>query len=216
LGLIITVAKSDEEVRRALEPYRDIVVIGCGTCATICRTGGEDQVKEMVEKLVGWGKNVLASMVVESPCDVRIDKRDLRRIEDEVEKADALLVMSCGVGVQAVGEASGKKVLAALDTVFLGEVEHIGRFLERCRECGMCVLNETEGLCPMVLCAKGLMNGPCEDMINGKCGVIENDVDCVWVKVWERMKNEGREDAFLRVNPPLDRSVKVGAMKVTW
>jgi len=214
--LIITVAKSDEEVRRALEPYRDIVVIGCGTCATICRTGGEDQVKEMVEKLVGWGKNVLASMVVESPCDVRIDKRDLRRIEDEVEKADALLVMSCGVGVQAVGEASGKKVLAALDTVFLGEVEHIGRFLERCRECGMCVLNETEGLCPMVLCAKGLMNGPCEDMINGKCGVIENDVDCVWVKVWERMKNEGREDAFLRVNPPLDRSVKVGAMKVTW
>ncbi|MEM2829965.1 MAG: methylenetetrahydrofolate reductase C-terminal domain-containing protein, partial [Candidatus Jordarchaeales archaeon] len=69
---------------------------------------------------------------------------------------------------------------------------------------------------PMVLCAKGLMNGPCEDMINGKCGVIENDVDCVWVKVWERMKNEGREDAFLRVNPPLDRSVKVGAMKVTW
>ncbi|MBS7247548.1 MAG: methylenetetrahydrofolate reductase C-terminal domain-containing protein [Candidatus Jordarchaeales archaeon] len=214
--MIITVAKSDEEVRRALEPYRDIVVIGCGTCATICRTGGEDQVKEMVEKLVGWGKNVLASMVVESPCDVRIDKRDLRRIEDEVEKADALLVMSCGVGVQAVGEASGKKVLAALDTVFLGEVEHIGRFLERCRECGMCVLNETEGLCPMVLCAKGLMNGPCEDMINGKCGVIENDVDCVWVKVWERMKNEGREDAFLRVNPPLDRSVKVGAMKVTW
>ncbi|MEM2829964.1 MAG: methylenetetrahydrofolate reductase C-terminal domain-containing protein, partial [Candidatus Jordarchaeales archaeon] len=144
--MIITVAKSDEEVRRALEPYRDIVVIGCGTCATICRTGGEDQVKEMVEKLVGWGKNVLASMVVESPCDVRIDKRDLRRIEDEVEKADALLVMSCGVGVQAVGEASGKKVLAALDTVFLGEVEHIGRFLERCRECGMCVLNETEGL----------------------------------------------------------------------
>lgn len=214
--MIITVAKSDEEVRRALEPYHDIVVIGCGTCATICRTGGEDQVKEMVEKLVGWGKKVLASMVVESPCDVRIDKRDLRRIKDEVEKADALLVMSCGVGVQAVGEASGKKVLAALDTVFLGEVEHIGRFLERCRECGMCVLNETEGLCPMVLCAKGLMNGPCEDMINGKCGVIENDVDCVWVKVWERMKSEGREDAFLRVNPPFDRSVKVGAMKVTW
>jgi len=216
LSLIITVAKSDEEVKRALEPYRNIVVVGCGTCATICRTGGEDQVKEMVEKLMGWGKNVLASMVVESPCDVRIDRRDLRRIEDEVKRADAILVMSCGVGVQAVGEASGKKVLAALDTIFLGEVEHIGRFLERCRECGMCVLNETEGLCPIVLCAKGLMNGPCEDMINGKCGVVGDEADCVWVKVWERMKSEGREEDFLRVNPPLDRSVKVGAAKVVW
>ncbi|MBS7288601.1 MAG: methylenetetrahydrofolate reductase C-terminal domain-containing protein [Candidatus Freyarchaeota archaeon] len=214
--MIITVAKSDEEVRRALEPYRNIVVIGCGTCATICRTGGEDQVKEMVEKLVRWGKNVLASMVVESPCDVRIDRRDLKRIEDEVKEADALLVMSCGVGVQAVGEASGKRALAALDTVFLGEVEHIGCFVERCRECGFCVLNETEGLCPIVLCAKGLMNGPCEDMVNGKCGVVKDDVDCVWVKVWERMKSEGREEDFLRVNPPLDRSVKVGVGRVVW
>ncbi len=214
--MIITVAKSDDEVRRALEPYRNIVVIGCGTCATICRTGGEDQVKEMVGKLVGWGKNVLASMIIESPCDVRIDKRDLKRIEDEVRKADALLVMSCGVGVQAVSEASGKRTLAALDTVFLGEVEHIGRFVEKCRECGICVINQTEGLCPVVLCAKGLMNGPCEDMMDGKCGVIDGNVECVWVKVWERMKAEGREEDFLKVNPPLNRNVKVGAAKVVW
>ncbi len=214
--MIITVAKPDEELKRVLEPYGNLVVIGCGTCATICRTGGEDQVKEMVKKLIGWGKNVLAAMVIESPCDIRIDRRDLKRISDEVDRADALLVMSCGVGVQAVGEASGKRTLAALDTVFLGEVEHIGRFYERCRECGVCILNETEGLCPMVLCAKGLLNGPCEDMVDGKCGAVEGDVDCVWVKIWERMKEEGREDDFLKVNPPFDRGVKAGAAKVVW
>ncbi|MHA1431726.1 MAG: methylenetetrahydrofolate reductase C-terminal domain-containing protein, partial [Candidatus Freyarchaeota archaeon] len=147
------------------------VVVGCGTCATLCQTGGDEQVKEMVQKLTDWGKEVTGSIVIESPCDLRIDRRDLKRIGDAVNEADALLVMSCGVGVQTVAEASNKITLAALDTVFIGQVERIGKFYERCRACGECILNETGGICPITRCAKHLLNGPCGGMHEGKCEV---------------------------------------------
>lgn len=213
--MIITKVKSDEELKGAIEPFKKLAVVGCGTCATLCQTGGEEQVKAMVQKLTDMGKQVTGSIVIENPCDLRIDKRDLKRIDEALSNAEALLVLSCGAGVQTVAEASGKITLAALDTIFIGEVERIGKFYEMCRACGSCILNETGGICPITRCAKHLLNGPCGGMHQGKCEV-GTDKDCAWILIYNRLKEQGRSELFTKFREPRDYSVKAGPAEVIW
>ncbi len=52
----------------------------------------------------------------------------------------------------------------------------------------------TGGICPIVGCPKELVNGPCGGVRDGgKCEVIE-DLDCVWVNIYNKMKAEGELD----------------------
>ena len=77
--MIITTQKPLEEIMKYLEPYSNILVVGCGTCATEVQTGGEKQVEEMADKLRGrW---FVDTMMIETPCDERIARRDWRRAQ---------------------------------------------------------------------------------------------------------------------------------------
>ena len=51
LNLIITVQKPLDEIMKMLEGYDKIVIVGCNTCSALCQTGGEEEIKEIVEKL---------------------------------------------------------------------------------------------------------------------------------------------------------------------
>ena len=51
---------------RYLEPYTDILIVGCGTCATEVQTGGEKQVEEMANKFRGRWFVVCAKMLIAS------------------------------------------------------------------------------------------------------------------------------------------------------
>ena len=203
--MIITEQKPFEEILEMVKPYKKIAIIGCDTCATLCQTGGEEQVKEMAEKLKD---RVVSAFIMETPCDMRTCRRDLRRHREELEEAEAILVMSCGAGVQNIADLSGKVVIPALNTKFLGKTERIGRFYEMCRACGDCILYETGGICPLTRCAKGLLNGPCGGQVDGKCEVGGYERDCAWVLIWKRLKEQGRLDLFKKFRPPRDRSYK--------
>jgi ferredoxin len=204
--MIITNQKTEEEMKEITEPFGRIFVVGCGSCATSCQTGGEEQVVEMVKKL---GKKALGSAMVEEPCDLRLARRDLKDHKDKIKRADAVLVMSCGAGVQTISDYSGKVVLPALDTMFIGSTERIGRFYDRCAACGECVLDETGGICPITRCAKSLLNGPCGGQVEGKCEVGDYKNDCAWVLIWKKLKEEDRLDLFTTFRPPRDFSKKV-------
>jgi ferredoxin len=204
--MIITKQKSMEKIIEMLEPFPKVFIVGCGTCSTSCMTGGEDQVIEMAEKL---GDRVLGSKVVEDPCDIRLDRRDLREYKEQIKDADAILVMSCGVGVQTIGDYADKVVIPALDTLFIGETERLGKFHDRCKACGECILDETGGVCPLTRCAKGLLNGPCGGQVNGKCEVGNYEEDCAWVQIYDRLKEQDRLELFTKFRPPRDYSVKV-------
>ena len=54
----ITKQKSQEEIQQGLEGQDRVFIIGCGTCTTMTRTGGIDQVVEMKEYLQELGKRV--------------------------------------------------------------------------------------------------------------------------------------------------------------
>ena len=203
--MIITQNKPFEEIQKMTEPFEKIFIVGCGTCSTSCQTGGEEQVAEMSGKL---GDKVVGTAMVEEPCDLRIDRRDLRAHRDTIGEADAILVMSCGVGVQTVGDHTGKVVLPASDTLFIGETERIGKYYDRCKACGECILDETGGICPITRCAKSLLNGPCGGQVEGKCEVGEYEDDCAWVLIWKRLKEQDRLDLFMEFRPPRDNSKK--------
>jgi ferredoxin len=208
--MIITEQKKFEEILDKLAPYKKVLVLGCGHCATVCQTGGEDQVKAMAQKLkeakASSGMTV-ETAIVEEPCDVRILKRDSKKAKKEFDSADVILTMCCGVGTQTVGGTMNKVVVPALNTLFIGEVERIGKFEEMCRACGNCILEETGGICPITRCAKGLMNGPCGGMSKGKCEVKNYTKDCGWVLIYNKLKEQGRLDKFRQYRQPRDYSL---------
>ena len=201
--MIVTTQKEFTGVLRALGEGKRWVVVGCSECAAICQTGGSAQVEEMVRRLEEAGKEVLASVSLASPCDRRLSRRDLRRVEAELGRADGVLCLSCGGGAQAIGSLVDVPVLAALDAHFAGTVERIGVFQEECALCGDCLLNETAGLCPESLCPKGLRNGPCEGSGEGHCDV-HPDADCVWERIHGRLVGLGQEARFGVPHPPPD------------
>ncbi|MFB0558065.1 MAG: methylenetetrahydrofolate reductase C-terminal domain-containing protein [Candidatus Bathyarchaeia archaeon] len=204
--MIITKQKPEDEIAQMTEPFKKLFIVGCGSCATSCQTGGEEQVSELVESL---GDKVVGSAMVEEPCDLRLDRRDLKEHRDTIKEADAILVMSCGSGVQTLGEYSGKVVLPALDTLFIGETKRIGQFYDTCKACGECILDETGGICPITRCPKSLLNGPCGGQVQGMCEVGEYEYDCAWVLIWKALKEQGRLDLFTTFRPPRDNSKKV-------
>jgi len=209
--LIITKPKAPKKILEMTRPYKRIFIVGCGTCSTTCQTGGEEQVKEMAKKV---GRKVIGAAVVESPCDLRLVKRDLGKSKQLLDKADALLVLSCGVGAQVLAEHTGKVIIPGLDTVFVGKIERIGRFYERCRPCADCIIFETGGICPIVRCSKGLLNGPCGGMIKGKCEAGGHTRDCAWVLIYNALKQQGRLELFSKFRPPMDRSKKAQPQEV--
>ncbi len=52
----ITRQKTMDEIQKGLQGLDKVFVIGCGTCTTLTKTGGIDQVTEMKGKLQEAGK----------------------------------------------------------------------------------------------------------------------------------------------------------------
>jgi ferredoxin len=202
--ITITKQKPLEEVIKSLGKAKKVYLIGCGTCATVCHTGGKTEVMEMKEKLEAAGKEVTGWMVVPTACD-ELTKDALKEQSAEIKKADAVLVMSCAFGVQTVAMSSDKAVYPALNTLFVGKEEAPGEFIDVCTQCGNCVLASTAGICPLVRCAKGLLNGPCGGSVGGKCEVSP-DTPCAWQLIYDRLKALGQLDKLEEIEPLRDWS----------
>jgi len=188
--VIITKAKPLEEIMESLDGEEAVFLVGCSECATVCKTGGEEEVAAMKILLEQKGKRVSGQVILNPGCNLLEAKKEFRRSKEELEHADSILVMSCGGGVQIAQEASGKLVHPANNTLFLGTVKRFGQFQEYCSMCGECLLDITGGLCPATRCAKGLLNGPCGGAKDGKCEV-DPDKDCVWIKIYEQLSETG-------------------------
>jgi len=208
----ITRQKSLEEIEPQLEGLERVYIIGCGTCATMTKTGGRDEVLDMKERLQGLGKMVTGWTVIPTACD-EMTEASLKENGGAIQGADCLLVMSCALGVQRVGSYNSKPVIPALDTLFMGVEDGLGFFHEVCDQCGHCVLGYTAGICPITACHKGLLNGPCGGTDNGKCE-IDKERDCAWTLIYQRLKEQGRLD-LMRKYQPLKNSQVITRPRVT-
>ena len=211
--VVITTRKPTEEVINVLKEndVKKIVLVSCGVCAALCQTGGTEGLEEWNNILEKEGFEIITGIVVEDVCDNRVMKKDFRKIDEDLKKADTIVTLSCGLGVQSIitvleNKYPEKMVFVTNNTMFMGETERIGRFRMRCLGCGDCLLNETGGICPLTTCAKALMNGPCGGMVDGKCEVGNYERDCGWVLIYKRLKALGKLDLFSKLRDARDWS----------
>ncbi len=205
----ITAQKPIEEIMKSLEKCQWVHIIGCGTCATMCHTGGKSEVMEMKDKLEAAGKKVTGWMVIPTACD-ELTRDALRANAEDVDAADCILAMTCAIGVQTIALhlREPKPVYPGLNTLFLGTEDRPGHFIEACMQCGSCVLGRTAAICPLVRCAKSLLNGPCGGSADGKCE-ISPDVPCGWQLIYDRLAEMGRLDELEEIEPVKDWSVSI-------
>jgi hypothetical protein len=194
-----TIQKQIDEIVGYLRPGEKVFVVGCGNCAMKCHSGGEPETEAMAERLKKRGVDVVG-WCVPGPSGMSLCKlSNTRKVLQEdyaqqTSQADAFLVLSCGQGIHTVIDATdGGMVHPGCDTIFGGETVSEKEINEYCSLCGECVIEYTGGLCPMTLCSKALLNGPCGGAEKGMCEV-DKDRECGWVMIYERLKKLGRLD----------------------
>lgn len=204
--MIISEKKPIEEVLGFLKNAEKIVLVGCNQCAAVCKSGGEEEVVKMKEDLEAEGKEILGYTILDPACNLLKSKKDLKSLKEELKEADAVISLACGDGTQTIVKNLKKKpVYPGNNTMFIGETKRVGEFEEACKACGECELGWTGGICPVTICAKGLINGACGGAKNGKCEV-NSENECAWIKIYERLNDIDQLDNLLEMRPMKDYS----------
>ena len=226
--MIIGQQKPLDEIKRMIADYQKVLILGCGTCVTVCFAGGEKEVGilasalRMATALEGQNKEFLEA-TVQRQCEYEYNEE----VADLVREADAVLSLACGIGVQTMNEQFPEKItLPGLNTSFLGQPVEQGVWDERCQACGNCILDITAGICPIARCSKSLLNGPCGGSQNGKCEVkrvkmkngkpvmmvdkrgrevpVLEEIECAWQLIYDRLQALGRLDVLDEIQPAKD------------
>ena len=214
--MIIQKQKDLIKIKEALKEYQKIFLAGCSDCATACKTGGEEELAALKATLEADGKTVTGAFVFDTACLRGEVRQRCAEHKEAIDAADCILVMTCGTGVQTIGDLlETKPVVPGVDALFVGEVVRAGKYEEKCQACGECILDLTDGICPVTRCAKGLRNGPCGGYKNGKCE-IDPDKDCAWVLIYERLKARGHLDKFRQFVEPKDDSQLHHPRRLVW
>ncbi len=203
--MIVAEQKPIDEVKGLLGDAKKVLIVGCGTCVTVCFAGGEREAAilgsllRMSTKLDGSPKEVTEA-TVQRQCEWEY----LDTIRERVAEADIVLSLGCGVGVQALAERYPDAVVVpGLNTEFMGLPLEQGVWAERCAACGNCLLGLTGGICPIARCSKQLLNGPCGGSSKGKCEV-NPDIECAWQLIYDKLKAQGRLHLLMDITPAKD------------
>ena len=201
--MIVAERKSIPELVDILQVHNRILVLGCGTCVTVCLAGGEREVSIISSALRIAGKlKGLNFEIDELTIERQCDNVFIEQAAEAIQKSDAVLSLGCGAGVQAIAERyATKPVYAGLNTKFLGILEERGVWTEKCAACGACVLHEYGGICPVTRCAKHILNGPCGGSREDRCEV-RPDRPCAWQLIYQRLKNIGQLDRLKQIELP--------------
>lgn len=216
--MIVAEQKPLEEIRDLIDESNNVLVVGCGTCVTVCFAGGEKEAGilatslRMKTKLDGEPKDVTHT-TVQRQCEWEY----IDPLHDQIGEVDAVISLGCGIGVQAMAERYPDAVIVpGLNTTFLGLPTEQGIWEERCAACGECVLGLTGGICPIARCAKQLLNGPCGGSQEGVCE-INPETPCAWQLIYEKLAAQDRLHLIMEVQPPKDWSTSRdgGPRKIT-
>ncbi len=194
--------KPFEEIVDNLDRYKNILIVGCGGCVSVCFTGGQHEVNELSAELKTHYSSTVQEknfrgFTVERQCNEIF----FTELEDIAYDYDCILSMACGAGTQLVAEKFRTiPVFPAVNTVSIGVDRSFGVYEERCKACGDCVLAYTAGICPVSRCSKRIFNGPCGGTNNGKCE-INSELNCAWFDIYERLKEQDRLDNILKIRP---------------
>lgn len=206
--MIVAHRKNVQDLKSMLAAHKRVLVLGCGGCVTVCLAGGEREVGMLSSALrIAFRLDEGEHEIIEATIERQCENQFIEDILPEVQKADAILSLACGAGVQAIAERyPDTPVYPGLDTRFIGILQEQGVWAEKCAACGKCVIGTYGAVCPMTRCSKALLSGPCGGSRDGKCEVSP-DLECGWQLIYDRLKALGQLDKLLEPAPLTDWSL---------
>lgn len=201
--MIVAERKPLDEILAMLAPHQRVLILACGSCVTVCLTGGQRQADALASQLRLATKRAGRELTVAVDCITRqCDREFFEEMTADPAAYDAVLSIACGVGVGFMSEQfPATPVLPGLNTTFYGANTAPGEWREYCHGCGDCALAWTGGICPMARCSKSLVNGACGGTNEGMCE-IHSDMDCGWYLIYRKLKDAGRLEELRKMRPP--------------
>jgi ferredoxin len=193
--MIVAERKPFDQIYELASMHEKVLILGCGTCVTVCMAGGEKEVNILANQIRLAAKNKGDNIDVQEhtitrQCDREFFDEDTLK---KVKGADAVIAMGCGVGVQFCSDIFPETpVYSGVNTKFYGATVEQGVWSERCAGCGECIVDKFGGVCPVARCSKSLLNGPCGGSSDGKCEVDPENIECAWQLIHDRMHKLGR------------------------
>lgn len=201
--MIVAEQKPLQEIKELIGDAEQVLVVGCGTCVTVCFAGGEREAQILSSSLrmssqLDDHPQQVTDLTVQRQCEWEY----IDPLAEQIQAADVVVSLGCGVGVQAIAERFPEAwVVPGLNTTFMGLPTEQGVWAERCAACGDCLLGITGGICPIARCSKSLLNGPCGGSEDGHCE-IDPAVDCAWQLIYDRLASLGKVEMLLQVQQP--------------
>jgi len=189
--MIVSEPKPIAETVESLSSVSAVFIVACGGCPVGCKSGGQERIDELADILSQNGVETTGSAEIDFLCNKALVGTQLGYQLSALKKSEAVLVVSCGIGVQATGSIIDLPVVPANDTISSQGMQGLWPSEERCAGCGDCILALTGGICPVTLCSKSLLNGMCGGQMDGKCEV-ENERDCGWYLIYRRLEDLGQ------------------------
>ena len=140
--MIVGDLKPIDDIAMSVSPYRNVLVLGCGSCVTVCLSGGDREARVLAEELSStrYYKNPPPAFFAET-IQRQCEKDMVESYLNVPPETDAILSLACGAGVQTVSDVFDTlAVIPALNTTFLGAADGPGIWREKCQGCGDCLL----------------------------------------------------------------------------
>jgi|Deesub1362A_J573_1020465.scaffolds.fasta_scaffold00023_213 hypothetical protein len=216
--MIVRKLKEVDELQQMLQNYKRVAIIGCAGCYG---EGGVKGVKNTAAALRERGINIVAEGFTGRQCawmewasEKGLSGEEAitnlaKNVElEKIKSADAFLSLACAVGAQTLLNFVGNRALLPGFNTFLKGRREGEIFKEQCLGCGNCMIHRTGGLCPVTKCPKSDMNGPCGGVrTNGNCEV-HPDRECIWLRIYRRLKEIGELDRLKERIPEKDFSLR--------
>jgi ferredoxin len=205
--VIVATLKEIDEIRKMIDRYDSVLVVGCDSCVAECAAGGSRETMLLASALkLSYMKDHQNPTITEAVLDRQCVDDFIDQIANQVPDHEAILSLGCGAGVQALARVyRDKPVIPALNTLFIGETQSRGVWQENCLGCGNCKLGFFGAVCPVARCSKKLMNGPCGGSKGGRCE-IHPEISCGWDLIIRRLDALGELDRLTEYVPPVDWS----------
>lgn len=200
--MIVADRKPLEEIVAMVEGAERIAVVGCGTCVSVCMSGGEKEAGLLAAELrMALKLDGKTPEIRETTVQRQCEEEFVAPLEALMAENDIVISIGCGAGVQFLSRRFPKaRIAPGLNTQFIGAVLEPGEFAEYCQACGDCQLHLTGGICPITRCSKSLLNGPCGGSSGGHCE-ISKEVECAWQLIYDKLEAEGRLALLEAVRP---------------
>ena len=181
--------KSEEELDELLQGLDNLFVIACNKCFKEFDSLTDPDLDNFLQLARSRGKVITGSATFDFLCN---KARTRNRLQGLIpEDTENIMVIACGLGVQTVAALVDLPVFAVCNSLHYAGHHGMALTKKACEACAQCYLNITGGICPVVDCAKSLLNGQCGGAKNGKCE-LSPDRDCAWQKIQERLEAQGR------------------------